>query len=247
MGIGGSATNDGGFGLARSLGWEFLDRDGRAITQWTQLDQLTHVRRPARVRWFRSLVVAVDVSNPLLGSTGCTRVYGPQKSLRSRDFAHAERCLRRLATIMKPAGEGHASEPGAGAAGGLGYGLRTFLGGRLTPGFDVFASYSGLATRLRPADIVLTGEGAVDRQTLMGKGVGELARWCRERDVPCVALAGTASVPDTGGLFTNIHSLTELATVDQAVSRPAFWLQQLAMRVAEQWASMEVARDGTAR
>ena len=133
---------------------------------------------------------------------------------------------------MKAEGHDHASEPGAGAAGGLGYGLQTFLGGRLEPGFEVFARYAGLAKRLRAADLVITGEGAIDRQTLMGKGVGQLAEWCRGRRVPCVALAGAASARDGHGLFTSVHSLTELASVDQAMSRPAHWLQRLAKRVS---------------
>jgi glycerate kinase len=247
IGIGGSATNDGGFGLARALGWEFLDRGGQAITKWTQLDTLAQVRRPSRVRWFRSLVIAVDVRNPLLGPMGCTCIYGPQKGLHSGDFAHAERCLRRLAAVMKAEGHDHALKPGAGAAGGLGFGLRAFVGGEFEPGFDAFARYSGLAKRLRTADLVLTGEGAVDRQTLMGKGVGELAQWCRGRRVPCVALAGTAAMRGNHGPFTGVHLLTDLATVRQAMSRPAHWLRRLAMRVAEDWPSMEVARKRAAR
>jgi glycerate kinase len=247
IGIGGSATNDSGFGLARALGWEFLDRGGQAITKWTQLDTLAQVRRPSRVRWFRSLVIAVDVRNPLLGPMGCTRIYGPQKGLRGRDFTRAERCLRRLAAVMKTEGHDHASEPGAGAAGGLGYGLRTFLGGCLTPGFDAFARCSDLTKRLRASDLVLTGEGAVDRQTLMGKGVGELAQWCRGRRVPCVALAGTAAMRGNHGPFTGVHLLTDLATVRQAMSRPAHCLQRLATRVAEDWPSIKVARNAAAR
>src|SRR5207245_1241211 len=81
IGIGGSATNDGGFGLARALGWEFLDERNEAIECWTELTSLTRVRAPRRSHWFDELVVAVDVQNPLLGLHGCTRVYGPQKGL----------------------------------------------------------------------------------------------------------------------------------------------------------------------
>jgi glycerate kinase len=101
MGIGGSATNDGGFGLARSLGWKFLDRNANLIEHWTGLDQLAKIRTPAPRRSLHQLLVAVDVQNPLLGTRGATRIYGPQKGLRSRDFVRAECCLRRLAKVVK--------------------------------------------------------------------------------------------------------------------------------------------------
>jgi glycerate 2-kinase len=101
VGLGGSATCDGGFGLARGLGWEFLDANGRRIEQWTGLDKLRSVQAPPRVRWFEETIVAVDVRNTLLGPKGTTRVYGPQKGLRPQDFAHTERCLTRLAVVVR--------------------------------------------------------------------------------------------------------------------------------------------------
>jgi hypothetical protein len=100
VGIGGSATNDGGFGVARALGWEFVDETGGRIEQWTELNRLCRIRAPLKRRWFSRLLVAVDVDNPLLGRRGATRVYGPQKGLRPGDIARAERCLRRLAQVV---------------------------------------------------------------------------------------------------------------------------------------------------
>ena len=180
MGIGGSATNDGGFGLARALGWEFLDRNGQLIEHWTGLHRLQRIRAPRRRRWFARRLVATDVQNPLLGPRGATRVYGPQKGLRPQDFALAERCLGRLARVVREQfGRDFAREPGAGAAGGLGFGLLAFLGAELKPGFDLFARQAALERHLRAADLVITGEGAIDRSTLMGKGVGQIARRCR--------------------------------------------------------------------
>jgi glycerate kinase len=236
IGIGGSATNDGGFGLARALGWEFLDKSGRAITEWTQLHALAGLRRPKRSRWFTSLVVAVDVQNPLLGAQGCTRIYGPQKGLRKEDFPLAERCLRRLANVVeRELGRSYASEPGAGAAGGLGFGLNCFLGARVRAGFDLFAQHAGLAKRLRETDLVLTGEGAIDPQTLMGKGVGQIGHWCRQRNLPCLALAGMVLTRDTKGCFTQAHALTGLTRVEEAKAKPAHWLRQLAVRAAQHY------------
>ena len=139
MGIGGSATNDGGFGLARALGWEFLDRDGRMIERWTDWTAGTHPR-PAAPPVVHPVLVATDVQNPLLGPRGATRVYGPQKGLRPQDFALAERCLGRLAQVVqRQFGRDFARVPGAGAAGGLGFGLLAFLGAELKPGFELFA------------------------------------------------------------------------------------------------------------
>jgi glycerate kinase len=237
MGIGGSATNDGGFGLARSLGWKFLDRDGSLIEHWMGLDELAKIRAPSPRRCLRRLLVAVDVQNPLLGTRGATRVYGPQKGLRSRDFGRAECCLRRLAKVVKKDfGRDLARAPGAGAAGGLGFGLLAFLGAQLEPGFDLFARHAAVERHLHPADLVIIGEGAIDSSTFMGKGVGQIAARCRKQGIPCVALAGFVS---TGAgkrrLFTQIHALTRLTAVEQAKAEPAYWLERLATRVARSW------------
>ena len=234
IGIGGSATNDGGFGLARALGWEFLDRSGESIEQWTGLSRLERIRAPRRRRWFSSLVVATDVQNRLLGARGATRVYGPQKGLRLRDFALAERCLGRLARVVRrELGRNFASEPGAGAAGGLGLGLMAFLGAEMQPGFDLIARQASLERRLSAADLVITGEGAIDRSTLMGKGVGQVGKRCRELKIPCIGLAGMTDIsPGKGTCFTQVRALTELTTVAQAKAKPAYWLERLARRVA---------------
>jgi glycerate kinase len=234
LGVGGSATNDGGFGLARALGWDFLNRQGELIERWTGLDRLERIRAPQRRRWFNGFVVATDVRNRLLGPRGATRVYGPQKGLRPRDFTLAERCLGRLARVVKrQLGRDFAREPGAGAAGGLGFGLLAFLRAELQPGLDLFARQAALERHLRAADLVVTGEGAIDRSTLMGKGVGQIAQRCRKLKIPCLGLAGRVSAsPGTGAFFTQARALTELTSVAQAKARPAYWLERLAQRVA---------------
>jgi len=236
MGIGGSATNDGGFGLARALGWEFLDREGEPIEQWTGLSQLVRIRAPQRRHWFDAFVVATDVRNRLLGRRGATRVYGPQKGLCPRNFTLAERCVGRLARVVrKQFGRDFAREPGAGAAGGLGFGLLAFLGAELQPGFDLFARQSALERHLRAADLVITGEGAIDRSTLMGKGVGQIAERCRQLRIPCIGLAGVLGAgPKAGALFAQAHALTELTSLAEAKAKPAYWLERLARQVAAQ-------------
>ncbi|HXP60561.1 MAG TPA: glycerate kinase [Dongiaceae bacterium] len=237
-GIGGSATNDGGFGLARALGWEFLDGAGCPLEQWTALDRLARLRPPRRRRWFKELRVAVDVENRLLGPRGATRVYGPQKGLQPEDFCRADRCLGRLARVARRQfGHDFAREPGAGAAGGLGFGLLAFLGARLEPGFELFARQAKLALHLRGADLVITGEGRIDPSTLMGKGVGEIARQCRRLNIPCIALAGLVHPRvslEAPHAFTQTRALTELTSLEKAKAEPARWLERLAQRAASE-------------
>jgi glycerate kinase len=162
--------------------------------------------------------------------------------LRPEDFTLAEGCLGRLAEVAaRDLGIDAASEPGAGAAGGLGFGLRCFANGRLEPGFELFAAYSRLEERVRVSDLVITGEGAVDASTLMGKGVGEVARLCRKHNVPCLALAGRLpSTPGSGetigSLFTAAYAIVpELASADAAENEPGLWLRRLAAKAAVQW------------
>jgi glycerate kinase len=239
VGIGGSATNDGGLGLARALGWQFLDREGKAIERWTELTRLTTVRPRKRKRVFSTLIVAVDVQNKLLGARGCSRIYGPQKGLRPEDMAPSERALRRLAKVMKQdTRNDFAAKPGAGAAGGLGFGLAAFLGARFQPGFDLFAREAKLAQRLRRADLVITGEGALDQSTLMGKGVGEVARRARKLAVPCIGLGGVVNdAAKVKRLFTEARGMTPAMTsVKQATKKPALWLERLAKIVSANWA-----------
>ncbi len=236
VGIGGSATNDGGFGMARALGWHFLNPHEEEITRWTELHHLAAVRPPAARALFEEVVVAVDVQNPLLGPDGCSRVYGPQKGV--TDFAQAERCLGRLAEVLAAQhGLAFANSPGAGAAGGLGFGLMTFLGARMEPGIDIFSRHARLEERVNAAQLVLTGEGAVDAQTLMGKGVGEIALVARRAGVPCVALAGVVKEPEKAKeTFTRAYGMTPgLTDRETALREPAIWLERLAEKAARDW------------
>lgn len=241
VGIGGSATNDGGFGLARALGWQFLDRSGRRLERWTELNALHDVRRPPGKLGFKQLLVAVDVQNPLLGPRGATRVYGPQKGLRPADFPHAEDCLRRLAKVMtNRLGRCFECQLGSGAAGGLGFGLLAFTGARLVPGFDLFARQAGLARHLRQSDLVLTGEGALDDSTFMGKGVGEVARQCRRLGIRCFGLGGTVALSAAQRrCFTQTFVLTQETGLERAKAEPARWLAALAATAA---ASLDAAK-----
>jgi glycerate 2-kinase len=241
IGIGGSATNDGGFGLARALGWTFARSDGTFISNWTELGNLAHVRPPGKALGAAEILVAVDVQNPLLGALGASRIYGPQKGLRPGDFPLAEASLARLAEVVRlDLGLDAATEPGTGAAGGLGFGLRCFFNARLESGFELFARCARLEERIAVSDLVITGEGAIDPSTLMGKGVGELARLCRKHGVPCIGLAGTliSGLPtDTGASpFARLHGITpQLTSPEDAKSNAQHWLPRLATVAAQAW------------
>ncbi len=241
VGVGGSATNDGGFGMALGLGWKFLDRKGDPIDAWTDLHQLVRLvpppapaSRPTPCRF----TVATDVENPLLGPQGATRVYGPQKGLTRGDLPVAEKCLRRLAKVVRDQLGFEGTAPGSGAAGGLGFGLMAFLGAERRLGFDVFAEFAGLERHLGKADLVITGEGSFDRQSVMGKGVGQWIRRCADRKRPVLVLAGRVALDSRDPLPSRVSArgLCDITTPAEALGRPAFWLRRLAAEAASAWA-----------
>jgi glycerate kinase len=157
-----------------------------------ELQKLERIKRPRDLS-LPKIVAAVDVQNPLLGANGATRVFGPQKGASKNEINILEGALARLADVVsKEFGVDYRDEPGAGAAGGLGFGLMSFCGGRIRPGFELVAEAANLESKLENADLVITGEGSLDRQTLEGKtpaGVARLARKLRKR---VFALVGRA-------------------------------------------------------
>lgn len=236
IGLGGSATNDGGFGMARSLGWLFRGGNREWIVRWTDLTALESIVSPIRRAKSLEVVAAVDVQNPLLGAEGASRIYGPQKGLRERDMPSAEACLARLSEcFQKQTGRPEAHRPGAGAAGGLGFGCYAFLDGKSRSGFEVFAKSARLERRLSQADLVLTGEGAVDPSSLMGKGVGQVAKWCRDHQKPCIALGGMAAQSPAADFWKLYAIVPEVAEKGKALEKPRLCLAQLAEKAAREW------------
>jgi len=232
IGIGGSATNDAGFGLAQALGWKFLGQAGRELDQWWQLIHL-HRILPPKHSLKLPITVAVDVANPLLGKNGCSRVYGPQKGLQPGDVEFAEKCLRRLRLIVKrQLGIDYSLVPGAGAAGGLGYGLMAFAGAKLQSGFEVFAHAADLKKRIHASDLVITGEGALDSQTRMGKGVGQIGLLCRKLNVPCIAIAGDIRDVRAAKVFWKTRALTDIVSLAAAKRYSRRYLQKLSRTMA---------------
>ena len=189
-GIGGSATNDAGAGMAQALGYRLLDAGGRDLPRGgAALARLDRIDVSGVDPAWQSVVVevAVDVTNPLTGPEGATAVFGPQKGATGPVMAELEGALLHFATFLP---EGLAGTPGAGAAGGAGAGLLHFLGAHLRRGAPLVVEAAGLPGTLTGAALVLTGEGRVDGQTVLGKGPIEVARRAAAAGIPVALLAG---------------------------------------------------------
>jgi glycerate kinase len=209
IGLGGSATNDGGFGMARALGFRFFAGAKELNGPIHDLEKLTRVVAPSPAasrlplpegddggegKALAKIIAAVDVRNPLLGENGATRVFGPQKGATPDQIKVLERALARLADVVaEQFGFDYRDKPGAGAAGGLGFGLMSFCGATIRPGFDVVAESVGLEAKMKDVDLVITGEGSLDRQTLEGKTPAGVARLARKLDKRIFAMVGRAN------------------------------------------------------
>ena len=195
IGIGGSATNDGGAGMLQALGFSLLDGSGRQIPPGAKgLKLLKEIRRekvlPGLSRC--QILVACDVTNPLCGPLGCSRIFGPQKGADEAMITQMDGLLERYARIagrLEPSAD--PDFPGAGAAGGMGFALKTFLGARLAPGIRIVLEETGIEEQIREADLVITGEGRLDGQTAMGKTPAGVAALAKKYKKPVAALGGS--------------------------------------------------------
>jgi len=194
-GIGGSATNDGGAGLAQAIGYQLLDGDGRELPRGgAALLDLKRIDASSVDSAWRQVAISVacDVTNPLLGPNGASYIYGPQKGASPDTVELLDHALANLAEVIeRDLGQDVAEVPGAGAAGGAGAGLIAFTGARLLRGAPLIVQTAGLDEALKGADLVITGEGRIDAQTAFGKAPGEVARRAQAAGVPVLFLAGT--------------------------------------------------------
>jgi glycerate 2-kinase len=195
FGVGGSATTDGGAGMLAALGARFLDRDGKpvgpgggALGELAEADLSGLDPRLAET----DLILAGDVDNPLTGPKGAPEVYGRQKGATEDDIAVLDAALAHYARVLGPE---HAELPGAGAAGGIGYGALVALGARFRPGIEVMLDVLGFAPALARATLVVTGEGSLDEQTLHGKAPAGVAAAARAAGVETVAVCGRLALP----------------------------------------------------
>jgi glycerate kinase len=239
LGIGGSATTDGGAGMLQALGVRLLDDGGVELPPGggalARLDRVDLSGLDPRIRDVE-LVVASDVDNPLTGPAGAAAVFGPQKGASPQDVAELDAALTRYAAVLaRDLGVDVAALPGAGGAGGTAAGAVAVLGARVVSGAGLICDLVGLDQALEGAALAITGEGAVDEQTLRGKAPAEVARRARRAGVPCLALAGAVRLaPEqvrAAGLAA-AHGLTDLEPdLARCLAEPASILTRLAADV----------------
>ena len=225
IGIGGSATNDGGIGMLKALGVRFLDENGedageggQALAKVEQIDVsgLNPLLKECRIQ------VACDVNNPLCGENGSTYVYGPQKGVTEDKKKKLDEDMAHFARITsKTLGNDYLDTPGAGAAGGLGFAFLSYIGAALTPGIELILNAVGLEQELSDADVVVTGEGCLDFQTAMGKAPVGVARLAKKYHAKVIAFAGSvtkeASACNKEGIDAFFPILRSVCTLAEAM------------------------------
>jgi glycerate kinase len=237
LGLGGSATVDGGVGCAQACGLPVILEGGEPVAPGEPLVG-GDVERVVLIKHGRGspiekvrIVAACDVTNPLLGPSGAASVYGPQKGASPQQVRQLEAALEQLA--RRTGKLEFANLPGAGAAGGLGFAMAAYFGAELRPGIEIVMDAVHLRQRLTGADLCLSGEGRLDRSSLSGKTVSGVARICREMRIPCIAIGGLVEVgvdfpfeavgigDGTIGLENSMQNASELiaATVEKIVRR----------------------------
>ena len=239
LGLGGSATNDAGCGMAHVLGWQFLNRAGEAFCPTGEtLCEVAEVFPPMG-QTLCEVIAACDVTNPLYGPNGAAYVYAPQKGADASMVQRLDEGLRHIAEVM--GAEDLAQTPGAGAAGGLAFGVLAFLGGTLQPGIDLLLEQSHFRELLHGADWVITGEGRMDAQTLQGKAPFGVLRYAKAAGVPVIGIcgclgkgaealreAGFAAIFPSGEGGQPLHELQQTCRSDlaQAARRAAMYIMK---------------------
>lgn len=200
IGIGGSATNDGGAGMVQALGIHLLDKDEKEISyggaQLSLLDRIDISQADKRIKESK-ILIASDVQNPLCGDTGASRIYGPQKGATEEMIVTLDSALSHFADIIKrDLGKDIKDIPGAGAAGGLGAGLMAFLNAELKPGIDIIINHVCLEEKIKDADLIITGEGEISSSTIYGKTPIGVAKVAKKYQIPVVSIS--ALIDDSG-------------------------------------------------
>lgn len=240
VGIGGSACTDGGAGLLEALGARILTASGEPVTSGgSGLAQAASLdlsgMDPALAD--AEIIVACDVDNPLTGPSGAAAVYGPQKGASAADVAALDVALAHFADLVAEAtGAERRDEPGAGAAGGVGFGLVSVAGATMRPGAELVFELTGLADAMVDVDLVVTGEGSLDEQTLSGKAPAAVAALARGRGIPVVAVAGrvllSAGQLESAGIANSYALLDRVSSVEEAMQNPGPPLEQIGARIA---------------
>lgn len=254
LGVGGSANTDGGAGVLQGLGAQLLDAGGNELppggAALARLDRIDFSGFDSRLDETR-FVLASDVDNPLLGAEGAPAIFGPQKGASPQDVEELDAALAHfvdvLAAEIGPRALKAADAPGAGAAGGVGYAAIAVLAATRRPGIDVVLEFTGLADRLAGADLVITGEGSLDEQSLLGKTPMGVARAAAAQGVPVIAVCGRTTLdPEQAAAagFEDIYALTALETdINRCIAEAGPLLEQLGTQIS---AGLEANRPAAA-
>lgn len=243
IGIGGSATNDGGLGMAQALGAKFLDAEGKEIGHGggslALLAGIDTTGIDARIKGL-DLLVACDVNNPLTGPKGASAVYGPQKGATPEIVQQLDQNLSHYARIVaRDLGADVEHVPGSGAAGGLGAGLLAFLNGKLRPGIEVVIETVSLDKELQNSDLVITGEGKLDHQTIYGKVPIGVARCARKHLVPVIVLAGNVEENleylHDEGIVAYFAIANKPLTLEESMQNAAKLLETTTLEIMHLW------------
>lgn len=229
IGLGGSATNDGGVGMAQALGFSFLDKYGNEVGPGAVGVEKIHSIRCDQV--YRTLkkteiVALTDVANPLCGKDGAAYIFGPQKGAKPEDLKRLDESLCQLRDLVeKNSSEKFSALPGAGAAGGLGFGLMAFCGARIQPGIETVLNLCRIDTLLEQHDCVITGEGRLDSQSLYGKAPIGIASRAKKHGLPVIAIVGSCelspSAVSEAGIDLVLDLIKEPASLEQAMRSTA--------------------------
>ena len=225
IGIGGSATNDGGIGMLQALGFGILDAAGKPVSMGGKgLQEITAITTENALPELKQcrFQIACDVTNPLCGSHGCSAVYGPQKGATPEMVAQMDTWLQNYADIVKTVlPHSNQNMPGAGAAGGIGFAFAAFLNGKLVSGIDLILREIDIETHIQTADIVITGEGRLDAQTVMGKAPIGIAKIAKKYQKPVIAFSGCvtdgAKVCNSHGIDAFFPIVKGACTLEQAM------------------------------
>jgi glycerate kinase len=241
LAVGGSATVDGGIGAAMALGWTFLDAHGREI--WLGGGELKRIAdiRPPRRRNIPPIDVLCDVDNPLTGTNGAARVYGPQKGATPRLVGDLEKGLWHLSRLVSERLGKQMNIPGGGAAGGLAAGAAAFLNAKLVSGADTIIGATKLNDELKDADWVITGEGCFDSQSLQGKVVSGVVRAARKQRAMVAVVAGSVDIPESrykrAGVTTALALRPHGMSLNAAIAQSSRLLFEHVCKLARSWTS----------
>ncbi len=225
MGIGGSATNDGGVGMLQALGFEFFDKDGKSVPFGAKgvgmIEKIEDSKALPELKECR-FNIACDVTNPLCGERGCSAVFAPQKGATAEDIPVMDKALERYGKLtMGKYKDADMNASGAGAAGGLGFAFMSYLGGKLGSGIELILDKIGIEEKIKGANLVITGEGRIDSQTVMGKAPSGIAKLAKKYGKDVIAFAGCvtrdSNVCNSHGIDAIFPILRTVVTLDEAM------------------------------